>query len=174
MNGLLSLSFASKFSSFQGTGGTKYRMTPLCKVNYHSFCNSVPIPSCFQCQFSCHFFCDPGPRNDQIHAGICEHNSQPQLNLSHTFLCFFILTTQCDCALTCSMMAMDVQEAATSKCAKTEDGTIANQLRKPCSLEVLSTWRMREGRTVTSGEVDPPARGLATPSSRRPCPQQVS
>ena len=50
-------------------------------------------------------------------------------------------------------------------------GTTANRSCTPCLLGVLSTWRMREGRTVTSGELDLPERGLATPGSRRMCRQ---
>ena len=48
-------------------------------------------------------------------------------------------------------------------------GTTANRSCTPCLLGVLSTWRMREGRTVTFGKLDPPGRGLATPGSRRMC-----
>ena len=63
-----------------------------------------------------------------------------------------------------------VQEAATSASARThtngesEASTQQDSERlridpaQPCSLGVLSTWRMREGRTVTFGELDPPGR----------------
>ena len=43
VNGCLSLSFAFQFSSFQGTGGTKYRMSAFGKVEHHAFSSFIPF-----------------------------------------------------------------------------------------------------------------------------------
>ena len=67
------------------------------------------------------------------------------------------------------------------RCANTEEWgvggvdtgrlrTTANRSCTPCSLGVLSM----AGHTVTSGEPDPPGRGLDTPGSRRMCRQRLA
>ena len=85
-------------------------------------------------------------------------------------------STQNPCLRTrCSMMAMDVQEVATSTGARKRrnwESEVSTQ-QDPERLR-LSTWRMREGRTVTFGEFDPSGRDLATPCSRRMCPQRLA